>query len=317
MKKLLALLLLSAISCCPAYAGQTLTQYGEMCSKMIAQVPAFDCSKGEVVPITVDGKTPTEYTKDMTCDRPSLLKYGPHTFGQCTPYSRIHDLSKGDMQISAFCRREFLRPADSPFYDEVDIVMHSVKSGETCWFHAEDKKGNSKGFDASRVPPPDEVKPPEGKISANQFWWQPAATAKKNCASCHDADPFMYSPWIGQKWPKVPTDPLGKYSNLGRDFSKWQSSSISTRDNTCVGCHRIGNQESCRSTIFYSTGLAVPPGGNNLANSYPLNHWMPADNNQGKEFWERVHKESVKDLLTCCADPKNPICTITPIIKKK
>ena len=320
----LVLLLSTLASPLPVAAGgQTLLEYGQMCSEMIGAVPAFDCTKGEVVPITVNGQTPAEYSKGMSCDRPSLLEYGKNTFGQCTPYSRIHDLSyndaqKGAVQITAFCRREFLRPPESPFYDEVDIVLHSVKSGATCWFHAEYKEGSSSGFDASRVPPPNEVKPPPGKVAANQFWWQPARTATKNCGGCHDADPFMFSPWIGQKWDKVPTDPLGKYHHLGPDFAKWQSSSISTRDNTCVGCHRIGNQESCKSFIRWASGMGTPPpGGNAVANSYPLSHWMPVSNNQSREFWGNVHQGSVNELLTCCADPKNPICTITPITGKK
>ncbi len=300
-----------------APASQTLLEYGQMCAELIGTVPAFDCTSGTVVPITVNGQTPASYTKGMNCDRPSLLKYGADTFGQCTPYSRIHDLSQGDVQISAFCRREFLRPENSPFYDEVDIVLHSVKTGATCWFHAEYKEGSSSGFDASRVPPPNEKIPPPGKVAASKFWWQPARTAKKDCGGCHDADPFMFSPWIGQKWALVPTDPLGKYHHLGPDFAQWHSSAISTRDNTCTGCHRIGNQESCRSFINYAAGIVSPPGGNSLANSYPLSHWMPADNNQSMAFWQAVHSKSVAELKTCCNDPKNPICTITPLTGKK
>ncbi len=313
----------------PAFAAtQTLQQYAQMCTEMIGQIPAFDCTKGEIVPITVDGKEPAEYKKGMTCDRPSLLVYGKDTFGQCTPYSRIHDLSyhdkdKGAVQISAFCRREFLRPQDSPFYDEVDIVLHSVKSGATCWFHAEYKEGTTTGFDASRVPPPNEKTPPAGKVSADKFWWTPARTASKDCGSCHDADPFMFSPWIGQKWQKVPTDALGKYHHLGPDFAKWQSSSISTRDNTCTGCHRIGDKASCKGLtadykgfILYAAGMATPPGGNKTANSYPFSHWMPVSNNQSLEFWQNVHLKSIGELLTCCNDPKNPICTITPLTSK-
>jgi hypothetical protein len=305
-----------------AHAGQTLQQYADMCTREIGQIPAFNCNSGTVIPITVNGKEPEKYTKGMSCDRPSLLKYEAHTDGQCTPYSRISDLSyvdpvKGAVQITAFCRREWIRPSDSTYYDEVDIVLHSVKTGATCWFHSEYKPGTTTGFDASRVPPPNEKQPPPGKVSANQFWWQPAATAKKDCGGCHDADPFMFSPWIGQKWNKVPTDPFGKYHHLGPDFAKWRSSSISTRDNTCVGCHRIGNRESCKSVIAWAAGLgSAPPGSNELARHYPLSHWMPVDNNQSPAFWQNVHQKSVKELLTCCNDPNNPICTITPITHK-
>lgn len=294
--------------------SQSLLEYGEMCAKLIGQVPAFDCTKGTVVPITVDGKEPSSYTKGMKCDRPSLLEYkDPASFGQCTPYSKIQDLSYEGVQISAFCRREFLRPEESPFYDEVDVILHSQKTGATCWFHAEYKEGSNKGFDASRVPPPNEKKPPSGKVAAKDFWWQPARTATKDCGGCHDADPFMFSPWIGQTWQKVPSDPLGKYHHLGPDFAAWHSSSISTRDNTCTGCHRIGNQESCRNFIEFAAGLKQPPGGNTLANSYPLSHWMPVNNTQSREFWSIAHANSVSQLLTCCKDPKNPICTITPL----
>jgi len=293
---------------------QSVLQYGQMCAKLIGEIPPFDCNKGTIVPITVDGKTPEKYTKGMTCDRPALLPYDKDTFGQCTPYSKILNLSHDKIQISAFCRRTYLRDPDSVMFDEVDIILHSKESGNTCWFHAQSKPGDSKGFNASRVPPPNEKVPPRSKPAAANFWWPPAATAKKNCASCHDADPFMYSPWLGQVWHMVPTNPLGRYSNLGKDFAKWQSNSISTRDNTCVGCHRIGNQASCSTYIPMATGQIIAPGSNGIAKSYPHSHWMPVNNDQSEAFWTKANVESVHKLMTCCKDPKNAMCAITPII---
>jgi hypothetical protein len=294
--------------------GAALLLYGEQCAREIGPIPAFDCNQGTVVPITVNGATPAQYTQGMTCDRPAMLPYGSNTFGQCTPYSKIVDLSHDKIQISAFCRREFLRDQNSPLFDEVDIVLHSNANGKTCWFHAENPPGSSAGFDASRVPSPTEKAPPAGKVAAKDFWWAPAATASKNCGGCHDADPFMFSPWLGQVWHKVPTDPLGKYSHVGLAFKNWHSSAINTPNNTCTGCHRIGNQASCTDNIIASAAGAVHiAGGNALANSYPLSHWMPADNVESRAFWQTVHGQSVKDLLTCCGDPTNKICTITPI----
>ena len=318
MKYIFASLMWFGISV-SAFAGQSLIEYADMCTAEIGEIPAFDCTQGTIVPITVNGVEPTNYTKDMLCDRPALLPYPKNTFGQCTPYSRIHNLSKGDKQISAFCRREMLRAPDSPLYDEVDIILHSVKTGATCWFHAENKSGNTAGFDASRVPPPNEKIPPPGKVSAEKFWWKPARTAEKDCGACHDADPFMYSPWIGQKWAQVPQDPLGKYIHLGKDFTGkgWESAAISTRDNTCIGCHRIGNKQSCSNYIQYASGMKLPTGVNQLASSYPLNHWMPVQNNQSESFWQHVHQGSVNNLLTCCNNPLNPMCTLTPITQKK
>ena len=288
--------------------------YGQQCAREIAKIPAFDCNAGTVVPITVNGKTPSEYTKGMTCDRPTMLPYGKDSFGQCTPYSKIHDLSQGATQISAFCRRKFLRAEDSPMFDEVDIILHSVQSGKTCWFHAESHEGDSKGFDASRVPPPDEITPPPGKVSSTAFWWAPKATAKKDCGLCHDADPFMFSPWLGQVWQKVPSDPLGKYSHVGEAFKAWQSSAINTPNSTCNGCHRIGNQASCTDQIIASAaGLTKIEGGNAAANSYPLNHWMPVSNVESKAFWNTAQDKTIRELLDCCKNPNGKNCTITPI----
>ena len=125
----------------------------------------------------------------------------------------------------------------------------------------------------------------------------------------------MYSPWIGQVWNRVPTDPWGKYVNLGADFASWTSHAISTPGNTCIGCHRIGDQNSCKIYVPLAAGLLPPPKGSNpLASSYPLTHWMPIDNNRSRDEWNAANVKSVSDLLECCsARGKNdPKCSFTP-----
>jgi hypothetical protein len=316
MKTLTLLLycLLALVGAAQAADGKLSPQvaYGQQCAREIAKIPAFDCNAGTIVPITVDGKTPLDYTKGMTCDKPAMLPYSNDGNGQCIPYSKIHDLSQGATQISAFCRRKYVRSENSPMFDEVDIILHSVQTGKTCWFHAESE--GSSGFDATRVPPPDEAKPPPGQVAASTFWWPPQATAKKDCGLCHDADPFMFSPWLGQVWQKVPTNPLGKYSHVGEAFKGWHSSAINTPNSTCTGCHRIGNRASCTDNIIASAaGMRPIVGGNLEANSYPLNHWMPASNTESKNFWGITHSKTVADILDCCKNPKASHCSITPI----
>ncbi|OXI15769.1 hypothetical protein [Burkholderia sp. AU15512] len=309
----LALLLAAPAPFAAEGADASLHEYAQQCTDEIGEIPAFDCNSGTDVPITVNGSVPARYAAHMTCDRPALLPYDAPTSGQCTPYSKILDLSHGDTQISAFCRRKQIRENRSPYYDEVDIVLHHVRNGKTCWFHAD--KGGTGGMDASRVPPPNEKTPPPGRPSAAEFWWKPAATATKRCVSCHDASPVMYSPWIGQVWNRVPTDPWGKYVNLGADFASWTSHAISTPGNTCIGCHRIGDQNSCKIYVPLAAGLLPPPKGSNpLASRYPLTHWMPIDNNRSRDEWNAANVKSVSDLLACCsARGKNdPMCTFTP-----
>ena len=43
------------------YSKQSAVEYGQVCADMIGQIPAFSCLDGTIVPITVDGKTPTGY----------------------------------------------------------------------------------------------------------------------------------------------------------------------------------------------------------------------------------------------------------------
>jgi hypothetical protein len=313
---------------------QNIIEYGQQCTALIGKVPAFNCNDGTIVPITVNGQEPEAYIRQMECDNPSMLPYTKDTFGQCTPYSRIVDLSYDDVQISAFCRREELRDKDSEFYDEIDIILHSINSGDTCWFHTEvtaEKHNEKTGISGKRVPPPNEVRPPKGHVSALDFWWTPKKTAAKECGNCHDADPFMYSPYLGQVWHKVPTDPLGWYNNhIGPDFSQWKiSSAIQPEGNTCIGCHRIGNIDSCpheatlsngkkgiTSAIQSAAGMLHIDGGNELANSYPNNHWMPVNNFHSIEFWNTVNQASVSQLLSCCEDPEQDHCKLAPITGK-
>ncbi len=299
--------------------SQTITEYGQQCTDLIGAIPVFNCNDGVNVPITVNGNIPSQYKDKMTCDRPAMLPYKKDSFGQCTPYSKIINLSKGEVQISAFCRRTFLRESGSKFYDEVDIILHSVNTGDTCWFHAEDAIGNKNGFDASRVPPPNEITPPKGHVSATKFWMTPAATASKKCGNCHDADPFMYSPYIGQVWSNVPVDPIGWYNNhIGTAFKQWEIPfAMTTKNNTCTGCHRIGNLNTCTDNLLASVAGKLPvPGGNAAAHSYPLSHWMPVNNFHSQLFWDESYNQSISKLISCCQNQTQPMCELTKLIGK-
>lgn len=314
MRKILTFVTLSLamLASLPGKA-ETVLQYGETCAKAIEALPAFNCLDGEVIPITVDGgQTPIEYKPDMDCDRPSLLPLG-NDDGQCVPYSRALLLSDTTTaQITALCRQKTIRSADSPMFDEVDIVAHNPSTGDTCWFQATAK--SPEGMNVTRVPPPNEKTPPPGHVAAKDFWNAPEDVAKDGCGSCHDNDPFMYSPYIAQVWHQVPTDPFGWYKNIGEDFKGWEKpKSITTRGNTCTGCHRIGTQFTCSQGILEAAGEIPPKNGNAWANSYPNSHWMPPGNFHNLDAWNVIYKDSIKQLSTCCTDPDAQGCSVTPI----
>ncbi len=285
----------------PVSAQMTIIEYGKRCATAIAEIKEFDCRKGAVLPITVDGKTPAKYTKNMRCDRPAMAADNPFP---CAPYSRTLLLRDDTVQASAYCRQKSLRAADSPFYDEIDVILHSRVNGATCWFSAVARA--TKGIDGSHVPPPTVPR-------ALSFWEPPAETVKGNCVRCHDSDPWMVSPFLGQT-NQYPTDPFGYYTNAIGPFTAWmQPQSITSRGNNCTSCHRIGNMETCKTTMFQATGRAPIHGADAWAKRYPHSHWMPPGNALTQRQWDVTYDTAMRALERCCHSPAAPGCQATPI----
>lgn len=321
-------------------AEYDIIQYGKECAKLIAEAPPFNCLDGEIVPITVDGKEPAEYTHQMTCDRPAYLPYPEKSDGQCTPYSRVRSVRDDNIQMILFCRRMYIRPKDDPNFDSMEIIMHNVVTGSTCFFISKNFGGKPEGDDGRRVPPPSEETPPPGNISAKELWGTPEEIAEHKCIMCHDSDPWMRTPWIGQT-EQLPADPWGYHSvDAGGPFKDWpKPMSITTRGNTCTGCHRIGSLNTCGTQIVGTFGkqpakmlqsigraphgrIGTPadaplePGPNVVdqwGETYPHNYWMPVGNDLSKEQWDVIYDHDVAELERCCADHDAPGCIVEPI----
>ncbi|MEX0583420.1 MAG: hypothetical protein WD185_07095, partial [Sneathiella sp.] len=189
----------------------TLPDYANECASLIAEAPVFDCQDLDLVPVTVDGKVPDVYTPGMKCDRPAMLPYPSSTDGQCAPYSRMTAYRDDDIQMVLLCRRMFIRPKDDPNFDSIEIIMHNVKSGSTCFFISKNFGEKPEGDNGSRVPPPTELSPPKGEIAAADLWATPQQVVDHGCIYCHDSDPWMRSPWAEQTG-QLPSNPWGFHS---------------------------------------------------------------------------------------------------------
>ena len=316
--------------------------YGRECAELIAEMPPFNCLDGELVPITVDGKTPEKYTRHMRCDRPAYLPYPEKTDGQCTPYTRIRAARDDDIQMVLYCRRMYIRPADDPRFDSIEAIMHNVKTGSTCFFISKNFGEDPEGDDGRRVPPPTEETPPEGFVSAKELWAAPKQVVDHGCIFCHDSDPWMHTPWIDQT-AQVPADPWGFHSvDVGGPFVEWpKPNSISTRGNSCTGCHRIGSLNTCQAQFVGDFGeqpakmlqsigqaphgLFGAPKGTAYDNPDPVytawgtepHGWMgirlPDVNSS---LWTE-YDAKIKDLQRCCADHSTPGCIVEPIENMK
>jgi hypothetical protein len=318
----------------------SLQQYGTDCANLIAEAPTFNCLDLDMVPVTVDGKVPEKYTRNMHCDRPALLPYPARSDGQCAPYSRMKTYRNDDVQMILLCRRMYIRPVGDPHFDSIEIIMHNVKSGSTCFFISKNFGENPDGDDGHRVPPPDELTPPAGQTAAKDLWAEPKEVANHGCIYCHDSDPWMRSPWASQTG-KLPADPWGFHSvDVGGPFAKWpKPMSIDTRGNTCTGCHRIGSLNTCRmmelpgfgeqpSKMLQSVGQApygtfharpgttdeAPPAVySEWASTYPHTAWMPPGNTLPFLEWKRLYQSDIEALQRCCDNHDAPGCIVNPI----
>lgn len=275
----------------PVHAGNNendVIEYGKDCARLIAEVPPFNCLNGEVVKVTVDGVEPQEYKPNMTCDRPAYLPYPKEAHGACTPYSRVQTLRDDNIQMLSLCRRMYIRPKDDPHFDSIEIIMHNVKTGSTCFMISKNFGGNPEGDDGRRVPPPTEEVPPKGMLAAQDLWATPKEVADHGCIYCHDSDPWMYTPWISQT-SQLPADPFGYHSvDVGGPFKAWpKPMSINTRGNTCTGCHRIGSLNTCGAQ-------KIPTFGDQPAKMLQSLPWMPPDSDKGAEEWSSIYKKSVE-----------------------
>ncbi len=337
---LFAAVVMLAVSGAKADDDYTLHEYGSDCAELIAEAPVFNCLDLDLVPITVNGETPDEYTPHMQCDAPAMLPYPETTDGQCAPYSRMTAHRDDDIQMILLCRRMYIRPADDPHFDSIEIIMHNVKSGSTCFFISKNFGGTPEGDDGSRVPPPTELEPPEGEISAAELWATPQEVVDHGCIYCHDSDPWMHTPWAAQNG-QLPADPWGFHSvDVGGPFEQWpKPHGIATRGNTCVGCHRIGSLNTCRDMYLPTFGeqpakmmqsigqaphgrLGARPGTiyesppdpyDEWASSYPHSYWMPLGNELPFTEWNRIYRQDVADLQRCCENPQAAGCIIQPI----
>jgi hypothetical protein len=302
-----------------------IVKYGKVCAQKLGAIPAFSCLDEEifkVIPIDVtdaNGKTTAADERVETCDRPVYLPTGG---GYCKPWARIGRLKTGpDSQAAIVCRRYWsssypeIKGINDPVFNDVAIIQHNSKTGETCWFQA---LGVLYG---DRVPPPTEVELPQDVQDehpqakpSEDFWLEPEEVAGINCIGCHDADPWMRSPYVavpkdekGNIW--LPSSPASDYVMLGGEFGfkDWPISYevIPEKNEDCVTCHRIGSLNGCETWGPDAGGV-----GNFLASfktefgkSFPNSHWMPTedwDSYDDVSSWKDGIGEGHQAFMDCC-----------------
>jgi CVNH domain len=261
--------------------------YAQACAAKMGRIPDFDCLTGQVLPITVGGVEQT--VPQPSCDKPVIL--GLSNEGQCVPFARLLELDVGrpDTETVAICRRYHGRDKDSPLFDDIAIVQHDRVSGDTCFFQSP----VGSGIDASHMPSPSNDSP-----EASSKWLEVSAGGHGpggiDCTRCHDADPFILSPYVQQRAHVEHWDPLGKYQPdpfgvMGvSGFLSVRPKNGSNYDE-CSLCHRIG--------VHSWNGIGAQ-----------IRESMPPGNTTHGAAWLSQHQQAVDRINRCVADPKGADC---------
>lgn len=314
--------------------------YAEQCSAKVNINPLelsgpFDCTTGTKIGVqsteinSATGKYETKkrdvgeahdlHRQPTECDYPVWLSK------KCYGSSYIQKLKfkNPDVTGALLCRHKRVWSNDKDNFDDVAIIVHNRRNGETCWFQSHLRGGldgrNVPGFlkKGSTTSARTTLTPAE-KNTINDFWKNPSNAADIKCLHCHDNGPWMNSRWLYESGIGLSDSPTSPYKNSQEPFkSKWKKMEFITvgefglgpEEEACTDCHKIAvrgrlgikKYKSCDTWINYTTGLAHPPKANAWAKKHPHSTWMPEHHNQGsRDKWNKRYEDHVKQIVSCC-----------------
>jgi hypothetical protein len=285
------------------------------------------------------------FTVDTLCDKPPLLGLAGN-IGQCAPNARLLVKRMGPEAkgpyFALLCRNYVYRSNAAlqldPVFDDIAMIIHNPDNSQTCFFQ---RLASTNRYVEPLMPIPGKPDLPEisGKDvpfplgpNATPFWEHaPEEVADIGCARCHDANPFVRSPYVLQvlKTPEAMAFPARAYAqaygiaNLdwldGKNAKGWkkyhryfnvaEAQRKVEKTGACVSCHSLGPGFSSGTFTEYSAGLAAP--GQLPGASLGLSHWMPPVAPKDKPLWDERYAPSVAFLTACNATPDS--CPTIPL----
>ena len=218
--------------------------FAEVCEPHLGVMPEIDCSEGVVVPLTVDGEAVWQPQDDFDCDHHSMQ------FGQCMPGATLVRKTGQDADGNAldhvvwlgFCRPEFVdEEGGREVVPNIDIIGYNSINGATCMLATDEGVPQ----DVSGTAP----WKAEGVMPGStdpRFDDLVELERTKECAECHQSNPFIHNDWIdGARMPENPDEPVvpivsgpdAPYWLLGTDHRRLLTPHI--EGNGCVSCHRF------------------------------------------------------------------------------
>ena len=249
------------------------------------------------------------------CANPSLLT------GSCRQGSKLGQLQHGDVMLRWICRDPYVDVDGNVIYEDMGLIGQNTRTGVACFWDDVDNVTHD-----DDMPPLDlmEATDEEREHFMEVFYF---VDGSGTCRTCHDHDPFIYTPYLqSTDWITVAAD-KGPYSFAKLDgYAKTTGNFhlVSPEANACTACHRIGSQGTCETFVRDSLGSkgstyeqevhdAAMPGNPH----WKLAYWMPSAQLVVPDYetWLSTFGPARDHILECCASPGSNIgdCVWEPV----
>jgi len=306
-------------------------EYGERCVNELGEIPFFektgdgayttyDCLESTAIPMTVtqaDGtiKPPLQDGTESACDNPQYI------YSLCEAGPRVAQRTNEQGTRWVLLCRKSIGGFASNQYNDIAMVGHNPFTGKTCFF----QNALYSKTDGAKIPHPADKE-------QSQNLWSGVHGGRGSgieCANCHDADPFIHTPWIDGAVdangrpivPKMGIDPdlaLGAndtpYSLVNLRGQGWTMPKqlVSAEANACLKCHRMGDG---RWTDDWLERLEGTDTSWNAITSEKFReshkkYWMPPDTNFTSDaMWDTSdYKKALDFIQDCGSNPTNAAC---------
>jgi hypothetical protein len=308
----------------------TVRNYANRCFKKIeiedSDIPrSMNCFDGDLMDVTQFGRSVANKTCDAhgspgscdlppKCDNPAWLSDTCYGNSYLTTFAAP---SNPDVKVALLCRHKWINTNEPKRFDDIAMILHNDKNGETCWFQSPDYEGVD--LNGTKVPRPN-------RVGAGLFWIKPSDTARIQCVDCHDSGPFIISPWMNQakSAAKLRDTKKTAYKNSTAPFDAWPTPTFisigrhglnDSDEKSCTHCHHVGVVEeskrkrfsagTCDEWINHDVALRNEPDSVQLPSVAklfmpPTSLRVPLVGKYHEDEWDPVYGNHVRKLRECC-----------------
>lgn len=249
--------------------------YGKECAEEIGvEVPPLDCNSDKFTTLKIfqDGKeVDGEVFKD--CDNPSHLQANK----ACAPGARLAKITQKirrngveeRITTMVLCRRSKYYPPGSNVWNDIGVIQYNETRNKACWFYMLSDDGLASD---AVVPPFQKGRERDGADDkrARAYWRDPEIAAGGRCDKCHDAGPWVRSPYVQQaaddKRPEIDNAVPGNMNrspvhSVGKLHQQWNKTPAELiRINTRAFLATLGEEERKKVYTSLREGSLASPG---------------------------------------------------------